>query len=372
LEIPLTDLKAQLDSIRPEINKAISRVLASGHYILGPEVESFEHEMANYLGTDYAIGVASGTDALHLALLASGIGPEDEVITTPFTFVATVEAISHCGAKPVFADINKDTLNIDVDKIEERITPRTKAILPVHLYGLSADMTRIKEIATRHGLQVIEDCAQSLGGTHNGMKTGTIGDVGCLSFFPSKNLGAFGDGGMVVTNNKEIALKVQSLRKHGSGSNYHYDSIGFNSRLDSIQAAILNVKLKHLDNWIIKRRENAELYDKLLGGIDGIELLDKLSPDSHAMNYYTIRLNNKTKRDSLRAYLGDHGIATNVYYPLSLHLQKAYASLGYKKGDFRVSEAAQATVLSLPMCPELHMVQIKEIENQIRNYLGSV
>ncbi len=370
MDIPLTDLKAQLDSIRPEINKAMSRVLASGRYILGSEVESFEHEMASYLGTKCAIGVASGTDALRLALLACGIGVEDEVITTPFTFAATAEAISQCGAKPVFVDINKDTLNIDVDKIEDKITPKTKAMLPVHLYGLPADMARINGIANKHGLKVIEDCAQSLGSNTNGMKTGATGDAGCLSFFPAKNLGAFGDGGMVVTSNEEIARIVKTLRQHGSSSTYQYDLIGFNSRLDSIQAAILNVKLKHLDNWITKRRKNALFYNECLTGIGCFELPDNLSLDNHAMNYYTIRLIDHAMRNPLRKHLMDHEIATNVYYPLCLHLQKAYRYLGYKKGDFPISEQAQDNVLSLPMYPELHRVQIEEIVKQIKNYLN--
>ncbi len=368
MDIPLTDLKAQLDSIQPEINKAISRVLASGRYILGSEVESFEHEMASYLGTDYAIGVASGTDALHLALLACEIGVGDEVITTPFTFTATAEAITYCGAKPVFVDIDKDTLNIAAGKIEEKITSKTRAILPVHLYGLPADMARINKISTKHGLKVIEDCAQSLGSSLNGMKTGAIGDAGCLSFFPAKNLGAFGDGGMVVTNSEEIARMVKTLRQHGSSSTYQYDLIGFNSRLDSIQAAILSVKLKHLDNWIEKRRKNALFYNECLAGINNFELPDDRSLYNHSMNYYTIRLKDHSIRDPLRKYLLDHGIATNVYYPLCLHLQKAYRYLDYKKGDFPISESAQESVLSLPMYPELQRVQIKEIVEQIKCY----
>jgi len=367
--IPLVDLKAQYNSIKDEIDAAIQRVLQNGQFILGSEVKAFEDEMASYCGTKYAVGVASGTDALHLALLACAIKSGDEVITTPFTFIATAESIAKCGAKPVFVDIDPKTYNIDPAQIESKIITRTKAILPVHLYGQPATMDRILEIAKKHNLKIIEDCAQSLGAEYNCKKVSSQGDAGCLSFFPSKNLGAYGDGGMVVTNDPKIAETVRILRVHGSRSTYQHVMHGFNSRLDALQAAVLRVKLKYLDIWNELRRGKAALYTRLLSGIDGIEPphFDKHCKSS--CNYYTIRLNDsRLNRDQLRKHLESKGIQTMVYYPLSLHLQEVYRYLGHKLGDFPKSEQAQEQVLSLPMYAELSEEQIEKIAAEIRRF----
>ncbi|MFC2007696.1 DegT/DnrJ/EryC1/StrS family aminotransferase [Chloroflexota bacterium] len=372
MKIPLVDLKIQYETIREEVDGAIHRVLEQGQYILGSDVQAFEEEMAAYCGTKFAVGVASGTDALRLALLACGIKPGDEVITTPFTFVATVEVIIQCGATPVFVDIDSQNYNIDPGKIEEIITAKTKAIIPVHLYGRATDMAPILELANKYDLKVIEDCAQALGSECRGRKTGSIGNAGCLSFFPSKNLGACGDGGMVVTDDTGIAETVGLLRKHGAKTSYCYRFPGFNSRLDTLQAAVLSVKLKRLDSWNESRRHNAALYKQLLEEIDGIEPPSVDESCIASFNYYTTRLKDSSiSRDKLRQYLGARGIQTAVYYPLSLHLQEAYRALGYQPGDFPESELAQEQVLSLPMYPELSEGQIREVVAGIREFTGS-
>ncbi len=398
MKIPLVDLKAQYESIKGEIDPAISRVIQNSHFILGPEVEAFEKAMASYLHVKYAIGVASGTDALHLALLACGIGPGDEVITTPFTFIATAETIAKCGARPVFVDIDPITCNIDPEKIEALLTSRgrdiskIKAILPVHLYGHVADMEPIMKLAQQYGLKVIEDSAQSLGALYcsqlsgssssssqtegvaisknkaNWQQSGTIGDAGCLSFFPSKVLGAYGDAGMVVTNDESTAGKIILLRNHGCKQKYYHLIPGFNSRLDGLQAAILKVKLAHLDEWISRRREKAMLYQHYLQPIEGIELLEVAPYTRHIFNYYTVRIDStRINRNKLREHLASQGIATAIYYPLSLHLQEIFHHLGYKKGDFPVSEQAQDEVFSLPMYPELTGKQIENISQAIKS-----
>ena len=370
MRIPIVDLKAQYHTIKDEVDAAIQRVLQQGQFILGPDVRAFEEEIAAYCGTKFAVGVASGTDALRLALLACGIGPGDEVITTPFTFVATAETIIQCSATPIFVDINPRSHNIDPDKIEKRITPRTKAILPVHLYGQASDMSPILELARKYDLKVIEDCAQALGVEYKGSKVGSIGNAGCLSFFPSKNLGAFGDGGMVVTNESRIAETVDLLRKHGANTSYHYLLPGFNSRLDTLQAAILNVKLKRLDIWNELRLDKAALYNQLLSRINGIEPPSVEEFSKPTFNYYTIRLkDSKLSRNKLREYLESRGIQTAVYYPLSLHLQEAYKALGYEQGDFPESEQAQEQVLSLPMYPELTEQQVREVVAGIKEFM---
>ncbi len=397
MNIPMVDLKAQYESIKEEIDQAISRVIQSSHFILGPEVESFEKAIASYLKVKYAIGVASGTDALHLALLACGIGPGDEVITTPFTFIATAETIAKCGAKPFFVDIDPMTCNIDPEKIEALLTGKGRdiskinAILPVHLYGHMSDMSPIMKLAKQYGLKVIEDSAQSLGALYcsqlssssssssqtEGMaisknkatwqQSGTIGDAGCLSFFPSKILGAYGDGGMVVTNDESIAEKLMMLRNHGCKQKYYHLIPGFNSRLDGIQAAILKVKLAHLDEWISQRRGKAMLYQQYLQPIEGVEPLEVFPSTRHIFNYYTVRIDStKINRNKLREHLASQGIATAVYYPLSLHLQDIFHHLGYEKGDFPASEKAQDEVFSLPMYPELTEEQIKQIAQAIK------
>ena len=370
MPVPLTDLKAQYESIKEEIDAAIYRVIEQGQFILGPEVEAFEEEMALYCGTRFAVGVASGTDALHLALLACGVKPGDEVITTPFTFIATAGAITRCDAIPVFVDIDPRTYNIDAVQIEPKITPKTRAIIPVHLYGQPADMEAVVELGKRYDIRIIEDCAQALGAEYRGKKVGSMGDAGCLSFFPAKNLGAYGDGGMVVTNEQQTAELVGMLRRHGSRVSYYHLLPGFNSRLDALQAAILRVKLKYLDGWNRLRREKALLYTRLLGEIVGVEPPFVEEHNLTSANYYTIRLKGShTDRDELRKYLKSEGIATMVYYPLSLHLQQVYGSLGYQPGDFPESEQAQERVLSLPMFPELSEAQIKEVVSQIDKFL---
>lgn len=370
MSIPLVDLKAQYNSMKDEIDAAIGRVVQSGQFILGPEVEAFEKEMASYLGVEFAVGVASGTDALHLALLTCGIKPGDEVITTPFTFIATAEAIVKCDAVPVFVDIDPKTYNINTEQIEPKITSKTRVILPVHLYGHPAEMKPIIELGQKYKLKIIEDCAQSLGARYRGKKAGTLGNAGCLSFFPAKNLGAYGDGGMVVTNDPSVADVVNVLRKHGSRTAYYYIMSGFNSRLDALQAAILRVKLKHLDRWNEMRSKNALLYNRLLANTDGIDIpcLDKESTSS--WNYYTIRLHNpRIKRDKLQNHLKAKGISSAVYYPLSLHLQELYRHLSYHPGDLPQSEKAQEQVLSLPMYPELSEDSINEVVHAIKEFV---
>lgn len=392
MKIPLVDLKAQYLSIKDEIDQAISKVINSSQFILGSEVNAFEKEIAGYLGAEHAVGVASGTDALQLALLACGIKPGDEVITTPFTFIATAEAIARCGARPVFVDIDPKTFNIDPQKLDEllsqgetssplpsreRIKVRVKAILPVHLYGQPADIDPIMELAKKYNLKIIEDCAQALGAAYtnhqspvtNPRKAGTLGNAGCLSFFPSKVLGAYGDGGLVVTNDAEIAEKVAMLRNHGCRDKYYHLIPGFNSRLDELQAAILRVKLRHLDNWIELRRQKAVVYSKFLNQMTDIQP-PYIAPYSyHVFNYYTIRVEkNRFNRDKLREHLSRKDITTAIYYPLSLHLQEIYKPLGYKQGDFPESEKAQEQVLSLPMYPELGEEQIEETIKAVKEF----
>ena len=376
--IPILNLKAQYGSIKDEVNAAIAEVLESTQFILGPAVRELEQKVAAYCGCKYGVGVASGTDALRLTLTALNIGPGDEVITTPFTFIATANTISHCGARPVFVDIDPRTYNIDPAAIEAAITEHTKAILPVHLYGQPADMDPIMELAEAHGLYVIEDAAQAIGARHKGQRVGSIGHAGCLSFYPTKNLGAYGDGGMVVTNDAALALwntndsaglalssdystglaeKVDVLRRQGSKKKYHAEVLGFNSRLDSLQAAILGVKLKYLDDWNEARRQVAQRYNELLAGLP--VTMPYESPDVyHVYHQYTIRAE---QRDALAAYLKERGIGTMVYYPIPLHLQELYADLGYGEGSLPASEAAGREVLSLPMCPELTEAQQQEV-----------
>ena len=393
MDIPLVDLRAQYDAIKDEIDNAIRSVIGNGQFILGPEVETFESEIAAYCQTKFAIGVASGTDALQLALLACGIKPGDEVITTPFTFIATAEAIAQCGAIPVFLDIDPKTYNIDPQRLQQFLEKRpitshqsrVTAILPVHLYGQPADMDTILELGVKHNLQVIEDCAQALGAAYSShhspltnyqspvttrRKVGSLGHAGCLSFFPSKVLGAYGDGGMVITNDAEIADKVAMLRNHGCKQKYHHLIPGFNSRLEELQAARLRVKIRHLDDWIELRRQKASAYSQLFDQVDGIQPPYVAPNNYHVFNYYTIRFeNHKINRDKLREHLKAKGIATAIYYPLSLHLQQVYKSLGYKPGDFPESEKAQQGVLSLPIYPELGEEQLRRVVEGIKAFL---
>jgi dTDP-4-amino-4,6-dideoxygalactose transaminase len=369
MNIPLTDLQAQYHLIKNDIDNAISGVCTSGHFVMGPEVKVFETQMQEYLGVKHAIGVGSGTDALRLALLACDIKPGDEVITSAFTFVATVEVIVECGATPIFVDIDQRTFNINPKLVKNNVTPKTKAIMPVHLFGQPADMSPIIDIANETNIKIIEDSAQALGSEYKERKVGTIGNAGCLSFFPSKNLGAFGDGGMVVTDDDVIASTVDVLRKHGAYKSYHYRLAGYNSRLDTLQAAILSVKLNHLDNWNEQRRRHAAQYVDLLRDLPGIVLPFVPQSSKSSYNYFTIRIpSGKTDRDNLKQHLIVNRISTAVYYPLCLHLQEAYSNLGYTCGMLPESESAQDQVLSLPMYPELTEEMISRVCNCIRGF----
>ncbi len=354
--IPFLDLKAQYSTIRKEITDAIARVLESSQFVLGDEVSAFEKEFANYSGGHFGIAVNSGTSALHLALLAAGIGKNDEVITVPFTFVATVAAICYTGAKPVFVDIEPRSYTMDVNQIESSITERTKAILPVHLYGQPADMEPISKIAQQHSLAVIEDAAQAHGAEYKGHKVGSIGDMGCFSFYPGKNLGAYGEGGMVVTNNAEYARIIRMLRDWGQEEKYHHVLKGYNYRMEGIQGSILRVKLRYLDNWTEARRAHALQYNKILSQIAGVHIPEEMSYARHVYHIYAIL---SQQRNMLQQKLHAQGIQTGLHYPISVHLQKAYADLGYKSGDFPNSEKVAAEELSLPMYPELTEEQIK-------------
>ena len=351
------DLQAQFVGIRAEVLAAVIRVLESQHFILGPDVEVLERDIARLVGCQSAIGCASGSDALLLALMALEIGPRDEVITTPFTFVATAGSIARLGARPVFVDINSNDLNLDSSEVVKAITPRTRAIVPVHLFGLPADMDSILEIASVHRLAVVEDAAQAIGARHHGKAVGSIGTAGCFSLFPSKNLGGAGDGGMITTNNPDLAERLRILRAHGSRAKYQYEILGINSRLDSLQAAILKAKLSHLEEWTTARRRNADLYRTLFSdfGLDGIVQLPAAIHDrTHVYNQFVIRT---SRRDDLREYLRGKGIPSEIYYPHALHLQRAFSYLGYQRGDFPKAEVASSQVLALPIYPELSFDQ---------------
>ena len=350
---PFLDLRAQFASIKDEVTKAIARVMENQQLILGPEVQALEKEIAAYVGAKEAISCASGSDALLLALLACGVGPGDEVITTPFTFVATAGAVARVGAKPVFVDIQPESYNIDPKLISAAVTPRTRAIIPVHLFGLSADLDPILEIAREHKLAVIEDAAQAIGARYKNRSAGSQGTFGCFSFFPSKNLGGAGDGGLVTTNDSSLAERLRILRVHGSQQKYYYECIGTNSRLDTLQAAILRVKLAHLDEWTRARRRNAETYRKLFAayGLEPYFILPSASDsDFHVFNQFVVRC---SERDSLKEFLRSCGIPTEIYYPMPLHLQNAFGYLGYKPGHLPQAEAASREVLALPIYPEL-------------------
>ncbi len=364
--IPLVDLTAQYHSIKAEIDEAIKATLESGHFILGPTVTKFEESVASYLNVDHAIGLASGTDALVLALRALDIGAGDEVIIPAYTFFATAGTVMSLGAKPIFADIDPVTYEIDVRQIRDRITPKTKAIIPVHLYGHPADMDHILELAHSHGLKVIEDNAQAFGATYRGKKTGSFGDIGCLSFFPTKNLGAFGDGGMVVTNDSTLAERMRMLRTHGWKKKYYSEEVGYNSRLDALQAAILQAKLPHVDSWNQKRREIAQRYNGQLASLDIIVPVE-CDWGRHVYHLYIIRSN---RRDELQAFLKQKGIASEVYYPLPPHLSTPCMKLGYKQGDFPDAERASRETLALPLYPELTTEQQNEVIAAVSEFVG--
>jgi dTDP-4-amino-4,6-dideoxygalactose transaminase len=356
--IPFLDLKANFESIRTEVVDAVLAVLDSQQFILGPPVRTFEAAICKHIGCNAAIGCASGSDALLLSLLALDVRPGDEVITTPFTFFATAGAIVRAGATPVFVDIDPETFNIDTQLIEEQIRPKTRAIIAVHLFGRMANCDELIQITRKHGLALIEDAAQAIGATYKGVSAGCVGHTGCFSFFPSKNLGGAGDGGMVVTNDAALADRIRMLRAHGSRKKYHHELAGINSRLDTLQAAILQVKLKYLDDWAARRRDKAAFYGGLLTSHNiaplHVTLPAEDENDRHVFNQYVVRCD---RRDALRQYLSSNGLPTEVYYPLPLHLQPAFADLGYQKGAFPESEAASESVLALPIYPELEEQQ---------------
>lgn len=380
LVVPLLDLKAQYATIREEIREAIDRVIESQYFILGPEVEALEQEVAAYSQCQYGIGVSSGTDALLVALMALNIMPGDEVITTPYTFFATAGVIARLHARPVFVDIDLRTYNIDPAHIERAITKRSRAIIPVHLYGQMADMDPIMEVAQRHQLAVIEDAAQAIGAEYHGRRASSIGHCGCLSFFPSKNLGGFGDGGMVATNDSALADQIRLLRNHGYQPKYYNKVVGANFRLDALQAAVLRVKLRYLDGWTAARQRNAELYRLLfqeagialdpedteaLNAGRGILLPQDAGYGRHIYNQFVIR---SGKRDALMAHLKAHQIGCEIYYPLPLHLQECFADLGYQKGDFPGSELAADQTLALPIYPELTRDMMASVVEAIRAF----
>jgi dTDP-4-amino-4,6-dideoxygalactose transaminase len=362
MTVPLLDLRAQYDEIRTEVDDAVRRVMESARFIGGPEVTAFEEEVARYSQCAHAVAVASGTDALLLAFWALGIGPGDEVITSAYSFFASAGTISNNGATPVFVDIDPRSYNLDPLLVEAKITPRTKAIAPVSLYGQCCDVPAIRAIAEKHKLWVIEDAAQSIGSEWEGKRSGSMTDFGTFSFFPSKNLGGAGDGGMVVMQNPELAERVRLLKDHGAKPKYYHSLIGTNSRLDSLQAAILRVKLKHLDRWSEKRAKNAALYHSLFEGSRAVRPW-KDPRTRHIYNQYVIRV---PKRDELKAFLGERGIGCEIYYPVPLHLQKCFAPLGYREGDMPHAEAAAKETLALPIYPELTEEQIRYVAATVR------
>jgi len=365
MKIPLVDLKAQYNSIKPEIQEAISRVLDSSQFILGKEVEAFEEEFEQYLGVRHSVGVNSGTSALYLTLLALGVGPGDEVMTVSQTFIATVEAIWWTGAKPVFVDISEKTYTMDPAQIESALTKKTKAILPVHLYGHPADMDPILEIAKRRRLWVVEDACQAHGALYKGRKVGGFGRAACFSFYPGKNLGAYGEGGAVVTNDGGLATQIKKLRNHGGLTKYSHEFMGWNARLEAIQGAILRTKLPYLDRWNELRRQHASQYSTLLKGLD-LKLPEEAGWAKSAFHLYVIRT---PARDGLNAYLNEQGIGSLIHYPKPTHLLDCFKSLGYHEGDLPVTERISKEVLSLPLYPELTGKQIEAVATQIQSFL---
>ncbi|MDR6225546.1 DegT/DnrJ/EryC1/StrS family aminotransferase [Desmospora profundinema] len=365
-DIPLLDLKAQYHSIKEELNQAAIGVMESGRYVLGPEVAALEREVASLSDAKHGIGVANGTDALLLALDAMGIGPGDEVITSPFTFFATAEVISQRGATPVFVDIDPDTYNLDIHQLEEKVTARTKAVIPVHLFGQPADMDPVNAIAGQYGLWVLEDAAQAIGARYNGAPVGSHGHAASYSFFPTKNLGGYGDGGMIVTSDDELAEKIRILRVHGSNPKYYHSMVGYNSRLDELQAALLRVKLKYLSRWNEDRRERAMLYDRLLEGLPVVRPV-AVGNRIHIYHLYIVQVED---REGMAAHLRERGIATGVYYPVPLHLQNVYRGLGYDEGDLPVAEAASKRTLALPLYPEMEEEMVMRVADAVKEFFS--
>src|SRR6266850_6579474 len=362
--IPLVDLKSQYQSIKTEIDSAISEVVESCQFILGPKVEAFETDFAAYCQSRFAFGVSSGTSALHLALLAAGVGPGDEVITVSFTFVATVAGVLYTGATPVFVDIDPLTCNIDPAKIEAAITPRTKVIMPVHLYGSCADMDPISDIARKHNLILIEDAAQAHGAEYRGRRAGSMGDLACFSFYPGKNLGAYGEAGAVVTNNEEYVEIIKQLRDQGQSAKYVHERIGYNYRMEAIQGAVLDVKLKHLDDWNRARRKHVEVYRRELADV-GVRLLEEPADGKSVHHIFPLFTE---QRDELRAHLQAAGVSTGVHYPIPVHLQRGFRGLGYNAGDLPHTERACREVLSLPLYPELADETVMQIADSVRQF----
>ena len=370
MKVPILDLKAQFQSIRQEVLSAVEEVCDEQGFVLGPRVETLEQALAKFIGTSQAVGVASGSDALLLSLMSLGVGPGDEVITVPFTFFSTASVISRIHAKPVFVDIKPDTFNMDPGQLGSAITSRTKAVIPVHLFGQCAEMEEICGIAAEQGVRVVEDCCQAIGAARKGVRVGGFGYTGCFSFFPSKNLGGFGDGGLITTDKNGVAVQLRALRVHGSSSDYHHHMIGMNSRLDALQAAILMVKLQHVNQWNEQRRTNAGHYERIFreaGLLDCITLPPVDPANDHVYNQFTIRV---PKRDQLSTYLSEHGVGNKIYYPVPLHLQECYQDLGYRKGQFPVSEKAALEVISLPIYPELTSEQMAYVVGTIRTFYG--
>ncbi len=367
MNVPFLDLQAQHAPLRSELDHAIAKVIDAGAFAGGPFVESFENDFAAFCGSKHAIGVGNGTDALWLALLACGIGQGDEVITVPSTFIATAEAISFCGATPVFVDIDERTYTMDATALESALTPRTKAVIPVHLFGQTADLDPIVEFARRHGLRVIEDAAQAHGAEYRGRKAGSVGDAGCFSFYPGKNLGAFGEAGAVVTNDAELARKIRILRDHGQVQKYQHTMVGWNCRMDGIQAAVLQVKLRHLARGNQKRRSHAALYARAFAGIEGVDGPSEADYARHVYHIYAIRVQ---ERDRVIGALHDQGIGCGIHYPVPIHLQPAYQHLAYQKNAFPVSERTSAEFISLPMYPELSEHQIERVVEAVEKSLA--
>ena len=364
--IPFLDLKAQYDSIQDEILAAVSAALASTQFVLGKDVAAFEEEFAAYSGGKFGIGVNSGTSALHLALLALGVGRGDEVIAPAMTFIATVSAIDYTGARPVLVDVEPGTCTMDPAKIEAAITPRTKAILPVHLYGQCADMDPILAIGKKHGIPVVEDCAQAHGAEYKGRRAGSMGVMGCFSFYPGKNLGAYGEGGAVVTDNPDYDKTIRMLRDWGCPRRYHHDFKGFNYRLEGIQGAVLGVKMKYIEGWTEKRRAAAKLYREQLAKIPGVRLTEAAADRRHVYHIFAVFVKN---RDEVAKRMQEAGIGVGIHYPIPVHLQKCFAELGYKPGDFPVAEQIAAEELTLPIYPELLPVQVEAVVEALRNTL---
>ena len=364
--IPYLDLRAQIQPLRAEIDAAIARTIDHTSFCLGPDVAQFEKDFAKFCGAEHCVAFNSGTSALHVALMLLGVGTGDEVVTTPFTFVATSWAISYVGAKPVYVDIDDTTFNLNPKLIEKAITPRTKAILPVHLYGQPFDVDAIQEICRRHRLPLLEDACQSHGAKWQGKTIGTFGEISCYSFYPGKNLGAFGEGGALVTNNAEFAKRARSLREHGSTVRYYHDEVGFNYRMEGIQGAVLGIKLKHLEKWTRERQRVAKRYAELLAGTP-LQLPREAAGAESVWHLYVVR---HPRRDELKKYLDANGVGCALHYPLPLHLQKCYASLGHKAGDFPVAEKAASECLSLPIYAELTDAQIQRVAQVVKEFFG--